>query len=131
MAQFESQAYDVLLRDCGFPACHGATDRFFRVFGPGRTRIPTAGPIDPGDPATPEEVESSYRRARSMIDVDHPKLSLLLRKPLASSAGGAGHKGVDVWDHDVYESVNDPNYQILRSWVFSTMGLTPDAGVGP
>ena len=126
-AQFAEQAYPVLLRDCGFPGCHGAMDRFFRVFGPGRTRL-SAG-ADPSDPASAEEIQQSYDRARSMIDPRNPGYSLLLRKPLASSAGGAGHKGDDALGRQVYLSVNDPNYQALRAWVLAQAPLL-DAGVG-
>lgn len=91
--------------------------RFFRVFGPGRTRLsPTA---DPSDPASSEEIQHSYDRARSMIDPSDPAHSLLLRKPLASGAGGAGHKGDDSLGRNVYASTVDPNFQILRAWVLA------------
>ena len=126
-AQFAEQAYPVLLRDCGFPGCHGAMDRFFRVFGPGRTRL--SATADPSDPASAEEIQHSYDRARSMIDPSKPGYSLLLRKPLASSAGGAGHKGDDALGRNVYLSSADPNYQALRAWVLAQPAL-PDAGVG-
>lgn len=94
------------------------------MFGPGRTRL-TEG-TDPSDPATAEEIRQSYDRARSMIDPSNPGYSLLLRKPLASSAGGAGHKGDDSLGRNVYLTTADPNYQILRAWV---LALPPDAGV--
>jgi hypothetical protein len=124
MARFAEEAYPVLLRDCGFPACHGDPDRFFRVFGPGRTRFMPAVNSDPGDPATGDEITQSYDRARSMIDAKSPTRSLLLRKPLARAAGGAGHKGVDLLGRNVYASTTDPDYQALRNWV---LGL-PAAG---
>jgi hypothetical protein len=127
VAQFADQAYPVLLRDCGFPGCHGAMDRFFRVFGPGRTRL--SATADPSDPASAEEIQHSYDRARSMIDPGKPAYSLLLRKPLASDAGGAGHKGDDALGRNVYASTQDPNYQTLRAWVLAQPAL-PDAGVG-
>lgn len=125
--QFGAVAYPILLRDCGFPACHGATDRFFSLYGPGRTRL--AAEADPSDPATPEEIQHSYDRARSMIDVHAPARSLLLRKPLASAAGGSGHKGDDSLGRNVYQTATDPNFQALRAWVFS-QGNAPDAGAG-
>jgi hypothetical protein len=121
--RFANEAYPVLLRDCGFPACHGATDRFFRVFGPGRSRFMPAVNADPGDPATSEEINQSYDRARSMIDAKNPARSLLLRKSLASAAGGAGHKGVDLLGRNVYASPAEPNFQILRAWVFGLPGV--------
>jgi hypothetical protein len=44
---------------------------------------------------------------------------LLLRKTIPVAAGGAGHEGDDNWGRSVYLSTDDPNYQILREWVFS------------
>lgn len=40
LARFENDGvYTVLLRDCGYPACHGSNRRLFQVFGPGRSRL--------------------------------------------------------------------------------------------
>lgn len=129
MQRFANEAYPVLLRDCGFAACHGATDRFFRIYGPGRTRLPAELAFT--DPPTAEEIQQSYDRTRSMIDVKRPALSLLLRKPLATKAGGAGHKGDDSLGRNVYLSASDPNFQTLRAWVLGQAPLVPDGGVGP
>ena len=94
---FEMTVYPVLLRDCGFPACHGDRQRFFQVFGPGRTRFREGdGGTDNFEPATKEELEQTYDRARSMLAFEKsPFEALLLRKPLSVQAGGAGHKGTD------------------------------------
>ena len=127
-AHFATQAYPVLLRDCGFPACHGAPDRFFSMYGPGRSRLSAAS--ESGDPATDEEIKHSYDRARSMIDVSDPARSLLLRKPMATRAGGAGHKGTDSLGRNVYETPADPRFQVLRAWVLGQVPAS-DAGVGP
>lgn len=109
--------YPVLLRDCGFPDCHGAEERFYRVWGPGRARL------DPEtrafDGVTGDEASASYTLALSMIDVRHPAESLLLRKPLAVSAGGAAHGGVDRYGRDVYRTVDDAGYVALERWVLS------------
>ena len=91
-ARFQAEVYPVLLRDCGFHACHGSSERFLQVFGPGRGRLdPLTQPLDP---ILPAEVGYSYERARSMIDAHAPEQSLLLRKPLSVEAGGAGHEGL-------------------------------------
>jgi hypothetical protein len=129
--QFALEVYPILLRDCGFPACHGDSRRFFRVFGPGRTRL--SPELLPGDPATADEVQHSYDRARSMLTGESSvAASPLLRKPLSKSAGGAGHAGEDSWGNNIYPSPQDPRYQALRAWALS---LPPtgarDAGVAP
>ena len=114
-AEFEASVYPVLLRDCAFSECHGHEQRFFHVYGPGRSRIDPA--LEPTDPATAEEILATYQRAVSMLatdgDVEH---SLLLSKPLEGSAGGQGHRGLDVLGRNVYASSSDPNYAVLRAW---------------
>lgn len=114
-ARFDSEVWPVLVRDCGFTECHGAPERFFRVLGPGHVRLDPATRL--GDPVTPAELELSYQRARSMLDGADPGASLLLRKPLAVEAGGAGHEGTDVFGRDVYTSPADPGYLVIQAWV--------------
>src|SRR5687768_14460175 len=77
---FDRDVYPILARDCSFPQCHGAPERFFRVYAPGRTRL-GAG-VDVGM-ASDEELAATYERTRSMLaTADQPEDSLLLRKPL-------------------------------------------------
>jgi len=117
-ASFEANVYPVLLRDCSFIACHGSTERFFQVFGPGRARLdPLTMPIDP---PTASEVLHSYNRALSMIDARAPGESLLLRKPLSLAAGGTGHEGVDAWMRAVYVTRQEPGFVALEAWVLAT-----------
>lgn len=119
---FQTTVYPILLRDCGFTTCHGTSDRFFSVFGPGRTRLdPETAPYDP---ATPYELAISYTRARSMIlGPAGPTSSLLLRKPIPLASGGAGHKGNDPWGRSVYASIDDARYVALYRW--ATASRTP------
>jgi len=132
---FKREVYPVLLRDCGFPECHGAPERFFRVWGPGRTRLPVAVTDDLGMPVldengmpllelpgpfdvpTADEQAGSKNFALSMIDQRGLADSLLLRKPLAVAAGGAGHRGVDAYGRDVYRTTQDSGYVTLARWV--------------
>jgi hypothetical protein len=123
--QFQREVYPVLLRDCAFPACHGDHDRFFRVFGPGRVRLPGETTIPEAlDQPTGDELSVSYSLALSMIDPDDPKQSPLIRKPLAVEAGGAGHYGVDQYDRDVYRTEQDAGYLIIARWVYIDPGAT-------
>lgn len=118
-AQFEAEVYPILLRDCGFVGCHGSTDRFFQVVGPGRTRL-LDGETRAFDEPTAEELAFSYDRARSMLAYEGAvDEALLLRKPLAVAAGGGGHKGLDEWSGDVYQYAGDPSYVALRNWALS------------
>jgi hypothetical protein len=115
---FKETAYPILLRDCGFPECHGNPKRFFRLFGPGRTRLDPSLASD--DPATDDEISQSYTRAVSML-VNESTLadSWLLRKPLDTLAGGSSHEGEDSWGRNVYASTDDPGYLALVRWAYS------------
>ncbi len=118
---FETEVYPVLLRDCGFHACHGSSERFFQVFGPGRGRLLTT--TQPLAEPTPEEIDHAYARALSMIDAKHPERSLLLRKPLSAAAGGAGHQGVDSLGRNVYSGKAEPGYATLAAWVMAAASV--------
>jgi hypothetical protein len=130
--QFQREVYPVLLRDCGFPACHGAPERFFRVWGPGRVRLP-------GEMTTPEafdlpstnELSASRALALSMIDEREPLSSPLLRKPLAVQAGGAGHLGADKYGRDVYRTPQDDGYLVIGRWVLSPPPPAPPGAAMP
>lgn len=112
-AFFEAEVYPLLLRDCGFPACHGTEGRFFAIYGPGRARLdPETGVYDP---VTPVELALTYDRARSTLSLPAAE-SPLLRKPLSVRAGGAGHRGDDDWGRALFESVDDPRYRTLARW---------------
>ncbi len=125
--RFEAEVYPILLRDCGFPACHGDTRRFFRIQGPGRTRLDPS--TLPYDAATTEEIDASFDRARSMLaTVPDPLQSLLLRKPLETSAGGSSHMGLDALGRNVYASMEDPSWQTIAAWAGATV-VRLDSGV--
>lgn len=121
-AEFETQAYPVLLRDCGFVECHGKDGRFLQIVGPGRTRLSAdAGLFEP----LPEEIDTTYRSVSAVIDVDDPENSDLLRKPLSPKVGGSGHKGVDSYGRDVYATTSDPDYEALHSFVLGVAADLP------
>jgi hypothetical protein len=125
LPQFTEEVMPVLLRDCGFQTCHGSTDRFYRVWGPGRTRLePTTRAFDA---LTGRELEANYNMSVSMINPGDPKLSLLLRKPLAREAGGSTHGGADPLGRNVYRVPTDPAYAALQRWVESIVSVAPMA----
>lgn len=57
---------------------------------------------------------------RGLVDLEDPAASLLLRKPLAESAGGVVHGG-----HDKFADVNDPAYVDIRSWIEREAACAP------
>jgi hypothetical protein len=115
---FEQKAYPILLADCAYGGCHGDPERFFSVYGPGRTRLVAGTP--PYDPATAEELAISYARASSMLlSPDGVRRGPLLRKPLAVAAGGAGHRGDDPWGSAIYATKRDPRWEALFFWAIT------------
>lgn len=129
---FQSTVYPVLMRDCAFSECHGAPQRFFQVFGPGRTRLVATSKTD--DPPTPEELQVSYARALSMVAVEGAGSideARLLRKPLAIDAGGVGHLGVDDFGRNVYPNKLSPGYVALQLWASGAPGVVAGAAAPP
>lgn len=109
--------YPVLMRDCGFHACHGAEERSFRIYGPGRARL--TDDLRAYEAVTGDELSLSFSVALSMIDGEHPERSLLLIKPLAQEAGGAAHGGIDDFGRNVYRTKDDEGYKVIEKWVLS------------
>lgn len=123
-AAFEDRVYPILVRDCGFPACHGNPDRFFRVYGPNRLRIDDELELDA--PATTLEIDATYDRARSMLaSAESPEESLLLRKPLEVDVGGAAHLGIDEMGRDVYPDREHASWIALLEWAGGRVEAPP------
>jgi hypothetical protein len=127
-ADFRNDVYPILLRDCAFHTCHGSEQRFFRVWGPGRARLGGRSAFDcpSGDEMVAslgcrsiDEIETTFDNARSFIDLKDPRRSLILRKPLATEAGGMGHLGVDKFGRNLYRTTDSPGYLTLSRWVYS------------
>ena len=112
---WERDVYPIMLRDCGFPACHGDSDRPFAVYGPGRLRWDPETELDV--PPTTAEVFQSYQRARSMLTATDIDQSPLLRKVLP----GGGHRGVDQLGRSVYADESDASYQVIRDWAIGEL----------
>jgi hypothetical protein len=125
---FERDVYPVLLADCGYPACHGDVGRFYRVWGPGRTRLDRRTATY--DPPTAAEVAASLDRARSMLaGAARPEDALLVRKPLEVNAGGAAHQGRDALGRDVYGSRDAPGWRTIAAWAGVRLETTADGSV--
>lgn len=107
---FREQVYPLLLRDCGFVQCHGDSDRFFVLHGPGRARLDAE--IDVFDPPTEDELRLAYQSSRGMLTNDRGVLdSPLLTKPLE----GRGHGGLDRFGRNIWQP-GDPSWQTVERW---------------
>jgi hypothetical protein len=116
-AYFRCRVQPILTKSCGAFACHGDGKRFFRVFG--RNRLRAAGAEkDRNAPLTSAEVAFNYDAARAFIDTGVLEKSLLLTKPLDVRAGGAFHRGAEVFGKgDVWLWREDPDFKIVDAWV--------------
>lgn len=109
---YVTEAQPVLAARCSNPSCHGDPDRPLSVFAVHRYRLNAADTYSDA-PLTDEEQRLNYAQASAfLIDVGDASHSLLLAKPLAARAGGAGHAAVEVFgDREDYD------YRRLRDWV--------------
>lgn len=142
-AVFEQTIYPVLLRDCAFPDCHGDPDpadvmgdpypegRFFRVHGPGRSRLAAETGISA--PLVPEEVEAAYQRSISMLaSTNDCDTSLFVGKPLEVDQGGMPHRGADKNGRNLYPNKQNYTFRVLRAWACGEPIPPPPApGVTP
>lgn len=110
---FRADVYPLLLRDCGFARCHGDGERFWAIWGPGRTRLDEAdAPLGPLDPPSDREVWMSYQRTRAALSHDDDPLAApLLQRPLE----GHRHGGTDAWGHNLWTR-DDPRWQLVARW---------------
>ncbi len=110
-AAFARDVYPILLRDCGFPACHGDPLRSFHLFGPGRLRLDAE--MDLLDPPSEDELAISYERTRAMLlRPAGEDEALLVRK----SGPGGGHRGIDANGRNVYGEADDPSLLAIAAW---------------
>ena len=61
---------------------------------------------------TEEQSRRNYAMMAQLVDASNPATSKLLRKPLATDAGGEPHTGGTFW-----ESTSDPEYQTVLEWI--------------
>lgn len=119
-AVYEAEVQPILVARCGNPTCHGRPERPFSIYGPERYREDPARTFLQ-EPLTDDEVAANYARACAFsLGIDAPTECLLLRKPLAVTAGGAGHVGGELW-----ASPDDPEYRTVEAWLATARAADP------
>jgi len=92
-ALFVENVQPILAEDCGNPSCHGDPRRPLALFAVRRHRLDEQE-VYRDTPLTEEELQHNHARATAfLVDLERAEDSLLLSKPLAPEAGGAGHAG--------------------------------------
>ena len=113
---FRCNVEPVLIKSCGQLACHGHTERFFRVFGRNRLRYGLP-PEKRNEPLLDGERSHNFASAAAFVDREEPALSLLLTKPLDQKAGGAYHGGANEYGMgDVYLAKDEDDFAALAAW---------------
>lgn len=116
---YERDVHPLLEASCATLDCHGGDRRPLQLFAETgrRLRADYRGAL-----VQPDELVANVHALRT-IDVGEPDLDrgMLLRKPLARSAGGAHHVGGDLW-----ASRQHPGYVCLRAFL-AREGDTPAA----
>ncbi len=109
--QFELTVQPLLEERCSNPTCHGNTERALSLYAVHQHRLdPDHVYMDA--PLTDEELRHNRLRASAfLIGLSDVEESELLRKPLATDAGGVNHKGeTQVPDTETF------GYRALRDW---------------
>lgn len=117
---YVSDVQPIFVERCGNPTCHGRPERPFAVYAPERYRAdPARTFLD--EPLSGDELLANYESACAFsVHISDPTTCLLLSKPLAIDAGGAGHLGGDVWlDRE------DPEYRTVEAWLATARWGTP------
>ena len=116
-AVFKCSVEPVLVRQCSYTACHGLAGSALRVYSPGKLRAARPADIDTAiAPLTPEEHHANFLSAAG-FSFGGPEVldNLLVRKPLAPTAGGYAHEG-----GPIFTSTADAEWIAIRNWLAGT-----------
>ncbi len=106
---YARDVHPILEARCATLDCHGVDDRPLRLYAETGLRLRD----DLRDePATPDELAADLRAIQAIDPGAEPADSLLIRKPLAGSAGGVFHEGGDLWT-----SRDDPQLLCVLAWL--------------
>lgn len=116
---YVDHVHPVVRFSCASLDCHGVEGRPLRIYAEDGLRL---RPELRGQPLDPGEVTWNVA-AFGGLDPEATAVerSLVLLKPLATSAGGVAHEGEDVW-----ADTDDPAYVCLHAWLSGT-GAQSDA----
>jgi hypothetical protein len=113
---FRCHVRPVLVKGCAGFACHGKTERYFRIVGRNRLRL-KAAEEERNSALSTQEAAFDFDSARAYVNESAPESSWLLMKPLDQKAGGYYHGGAILFSGgDVFLSKDEPDYQVLLGW---------------
>jgi len=109
---FRCNVEPILARQCSYTGCHGVQQSALRVYSPGKLRATPAATLDDAImPLSDGERHANFESAAGFATLA-PGDNFLLRKPLASAAGGFEHAG-----GAIFPTINDPQYVAISAWL--------------
>ena len=111
---FRCRIEPILVRDCGYLACHGQAGSPLRLYSMGKLRLGDSSTLAARTaPITDAERHLNFLSAQAfaVAGVD-PEDSWLVRKPLPSSAGGFAHLGGAIWS-----GRDDARGRLIEDWL--------------
>lgn len=113
---FRCKVQPILSKSCSMFACHGTSDRYFRLYARNRLRYGIASEAKRNSFLNAQERQLNYDAARAFIDLNVVDNSLLLKKPLEADAGGYYHGATLLGTSNVFPKIDDSDYKILVKW---------------
>jgi hypothetical protein len=115
---FDRRVQPILSRSCAFPACHGSSDRYYRLYARNRLRINTEATLL-GATMTEKERKANFEATLAVVDVDRKDASLLLTKPMdVAEPTGQFHRGKTLYGGgDVFLSQDERDFKVLKQWI--------------
>jgi hypothetical protein len=109
---FRCRVQPVLVRQCSYLACHGNAGSALRVYSPGKLRAVAPTSIDElGAALSDAEQHANFLSAAGFAFNTAPDDNFLLRKPLASAAGGYEHLGGAIFGR------GSTDYDNVHAWL--------------
>lgn len=116
-AYFRCHVQPILTKNCSMLACHGAPERYYRIYARNRLRYGIAGEAQRNSQLNEGEAKHNFDAARAYVDVDHADESLLLRKPLEPDAGGFYHGATKFSKLNIFANLESTEYETIQKWV--------------
>lgn len=115
-AYFRCRVQPVLTKNCAMLACHGTPDRYYRIYARNRLRYGIAGEAERNSVLNAGEARHNFDATRAYVDVGNEGESLVLKKTLATDAGGFYHGATQLGNANIFPDVEWPEYKVILDW---------------
>jgi hypothetical protein len=111
---FRCKVEPILIRDCGYMACHGQAGSPLRLYSIGKLRLGDSSTLAARTaPLTDAERHLNFLSAQAFAVAGlAPEDNWLVRKPLPAADGGFAHLGGAIWG-----GLDDARVKLIRDWL--------------